>query len=752
MNIASLKTNSLEFVQQHPVSDEDKFDIRKYWLTVRRGKWSVLLIIISTLIIGALIATSMTPEYRATSKILADPQTPSATAEGQTVSNALVFLFYETQYEIIGSKNVAKAVVDKLGLVNKYKDEQAQLAREEQTWLSTTIASLKEEVMAMAGKDVDASPREISDEQIRLMLAAGIQNNLEVTGGRQSKVINISYTSDDPKEAADIINATADAYISFGLETRLEEVRSTEAWLGEQFTKLREQLQDSEVALSSYRSRQGLVDTAQQQQLANTQLQNLNNELISAQTEYSAARDQFDSVKGIQPGSLASYALAPVLANATASAMVKEQADQVREVEQLEQRYGELHPRMIAARSALNSIRANLKAEITKIITNVGKSYRSAETQLRNVERLIAESRTQIQNLQGENLELVRLEREVENNRRVYESFQTQLMEANIDSEFDASNIHIIDRASVPAVPFKPNVMLILIASGVIGTIMGIFLVLFREALNNTIKVPDAIEEKINLASLGYLPTIPNAKRFGQPQNQYFDNPRSTFSECINTLRTGLVFSNIDHPPKTILVTSSTEGEGKSTLAINLAAAYSNIGKTCLLEVDLRKPSLARYLDVFPNAGLSEFVTGKVQDMNVFESHDKSGNLTVITSGEMPRNPAELLSSKKFANALEELERNFDYIIMDGPPTLPVSDSCILGSKVDAVIMAIKAEHTKINVAKEAVKRLHNHNANLVGAVLTVAEVKNMSYYGDQYAAADYYGNVDPNKLKVANV
>ncbi|MFC3093311.1 polysaccharide biosynthesis tyrosine autokinase [Alteromonas sediminis] len=738
----------------HPAHHEDDLiDLGQYWRTIKRGKWIILLITLSCLILGGLLASNMTPLYQATSKILADPQQPNANRDEQYIASALVFLFYETQYEIIQSRNIAETVVDKLGLVEKYKQEQAALKAEPKSGLSAMLDNWKMELSALAGKEEAAAPaKPLSDAEIKTMLAMQIQGGLEVSGGKQSQVINVSYSSDDPQKAADIINAVADAYIAFGLESRLGEVRNTEQWLGEQYQKLGEKLQESEAALSAYRSSQGLVDTSQQERLANAQLQNLNSELIRAQTKLSEETEQYQAVQSVTPGTPGYYSLAPVLANKTASDMVKEQAARAREVEQLEQRYGEKHPRMIAARSALKSTRDNLNSEIEKIIANVEKNYRSAQTQVQNVQRLIAESRAEIQGLQGNNLELVRLEREVENNRRVYESFQSQLMQANVNSEFDASNVHIIDRATVPKAPYKPNKKLILVLAGMFGLFAGTVLVFLKELLDNTFKTPDNIEDKIKIPSLGITPVVKKSKSESTPEKQYLDDPRSTFSESINTIRTGLLFSNIDNPPKTVLVTSSTGSEGKSTLALNLAAAYSNIGKTLLLEVDLRKPSIARYLGLTPQEGLSELVTGSVQNTESLLQTKVKDNLTVITSGAMPRNPAELLSSKKFEKVMEALKRNFDYIVLDGPPTLPVSDSCILGNKMDAVVMAVKAEDTKVNVAKEAIKRLRNHNANVIGAVLTVAEPNKMSYYGNHYYAEEYYGDVDPKELKVANV
>jgi len=720
--------------------NEEIIDLGQYWRTIKRAKWSIMAVTLVCLIIGGLIASSAVPIYRASAKILADPQQPNANRNEQYIASALVFLYYETQYEIINSRNIAETVVEKLGLVEKYKRAQTENKSKAVSGLSSTIKEIKTEFSALFSKEEKIKKLAPTDAELKIMLASGIQAGIEVSGGKQSQIINVSYTSPDPQEAAEIINAISDAYIQFGLESRLGEVKNTESWLGEQYALLKEKLQNSETKLSTYRSQQGLVDTSQQQRIGNTQLQSLNNELIRAQTNLSAAEEQYFAVRNVQKGSKDFYSLGPVLQNKTASGLVTITARTSQKVSELTERYGEKHPSMISARSELKSSQDNLAREVDKIVDNIQKNYKLAQFQVTNINKLISKTRSDIQALQTENFSLVSLEREVENNRRIYENFQISLMETSGQSKYTASNVHIIDRAIVPKAPFKPNIKLIIVLAGVFGVFFGVVLAFMREALDNTFKTPDAIEEKLKLPALGITPVVKNKKNAVKPEKQYLDDSRSPFAESINTIRTGLLFSNIDNPPKTILVTSATGSEGKSTMAMNLAAAYSNLGKTLLLEVDLRKPSVAKSLNIESKLGLTDLVTGSVSAASDVLYKDNDGKLSVITCGTIARNPLELLSSQRFDKTLESLKTYFDYIILDGPPTLPVSDSCILANKVDGVIFAVKAEDTRIKVAKEAVSRLQKLNANIIGAVLTVAEPQKMSYYGDHYYSGEYYG------------
>jgi len=732
------------------IKNLEPVDFGQYWQTIRRAKWIIMLITIVSLIIGGFIASSMTPTYKTSSKILADPQKKNVDKSEQYVNTGLVFLYYETQYEIIKSRNIAESVVDKLNLVEKYKENKQRSDFEKKSpfpfEIPTFILNLKKDLYSFLSLNKKNNGSKVTDAQIRMKLASGIQSKISVTGGKRSQIMNITYVSKDPQEAADIVNAISESYIQFGLESRLSEVKNTETWLNDQYTQLKQKLQDSETQLTQYRSKQNLVDTKQQRAIATTQLQSFNNELIKAQTELSAIKEQYLAIKDVETDSKEFYSLSPVLKNPTTSDMVKNVASLSQRVNELFERYGEKHPKMIAARSELNSATENLKGEVKKVVDNIEKNYKLAQFQVDNIQKFIAKIKKDIQSLQDESFSLISLEREVENNRRIYETFQMSLMETNGKSKYDSSNIYIIDHAAVPKLPFKPNIKLIIILSGVFGLIFGIVLAFIREALNNTFKNPGVVEDKLKLPTLGITPLIKANKKLGKPEKRYLDDSLSPFAESINTIRTGLLFSNIDNPPKTILVTSSQASEGKSTLAINLASAYSNLGKTLLLEVDLRKPSISKNLGITNKLGLTDLISGSVDSASKLIFKENDDQLNVITCGTIPRNPLELLSSKKFEEVLASLKAHYEYIILDGPPTLPVSDSCILANKVDGVVFAVKAQGTSIKVAQEAVSRLQKLHANIIGAVLTLAEPQKMSYYGEHYYSTEYYG-VKPLKL-----
>lgn len=705
--------------------DEDVIDFGQYWRIVMRSKLLIILVTVLCLLTGGYTAIQMIPMYKASATILADPQKPTAGLGQGNIPGNNVALFYDTQYEIINSRNIAESVVDKLGLVERYKN--SEKGKSEQLLLE----------------------KPLSDDDLRLKLALEIQDNLNVSGGRSSQIISISYASEDPANAAAVVNTIAESYIQFGLASRLVEVKNTENWLSEQSASLKATLRESETRLSQYRSQEGLVDTQQQQNLVNNQLQSLNNALINAQTRFSTSQEQYLAIKNVDAGAKELYSLGPVLDNPATRDLVREQGRLSQRVNELFERYGEKHPTMIAARSELKSVTENLATEVSKVVNSIEKDYRLAQVQVSNIQNLIAQTKENIQSLQTENFSLVSLERDVENNRRIYENFQVSLLETSGISDYNASNVSIIDSATIPKLPYEPNIKFILVISAVFGLILGVFVAFMRESFNYTLKTPDDIEEKLSVHAIGISPVVKVKRKGPTPEQQYLNDSLTIFSESINTIRTGLLFSNIDKPPQTLLVTSASHSEGKSTLAVNLAAAFSQLGKTLLLEVDLRKPSFARTFGYNSTLGLTDLVLGSVeisQDIMHFENKNR---LNIISCGTIIRNPLELLSSNKFDEILNLLKGSYKYIILDGPPTLPVSDSCILANKVDGVIFAVKAEQTKVKMAKESISRLQKLNANVIGAVLTVADPKKISDYGEHFYSNEFYGEEQPSQEKI---
>ncbi|MCP4410884.1 MAG: polysaccharide biosynthesis tyrosine autokinase, partial [Gammaproteobacteria bacterium] len=434
--------------------------------------------------------------------------------------------------------------------------------------------------------------------------------------------------------------------------------------------------------------------------------------------------------------------LAQVLKSPSVRNLSKVEGELARKVQELSERYGDKHPKMISAHSDLREARRSLQKEVNKVVASIRKEYDFAVTQEQEIRSLIEVQKKEISDLTDASFELSLLEREVENNRKLYESFLDKFKEADVADEYDASNVRVVDPAVAPWKPFKPNKPRMILIAGLLGLLFGILAALLRERLDNTFKTTHQIEERLVIPSLGIVPMIHRGEKAGAVERQVMDNSHSYFSENINYIRSGLLFSNINQPPKTILISSAASDEGKTILSVNLAAAFSQLDRTLLLDVDLRKSNISTLLGIESQPGLTEVITSQIPLNEALRCLGSEGRLFVLPPGAAPHNPLQLLSSQNFRSVLDELKQNFAHIVMDAPPILAVSDATVLGHLADSVILAIKAESTTHEMVDEAVSRLRKSGVQATGAVLCQADTRRMADYVSYYDAsyAKYYG------------
>ncbi len=400
-----------------------------------------------------------------------------------------------------------------------------------------------------------------------------------------------------------------------------------------------------------------------------------------------------------------------------------------RRYSELAKRYGPKHPKIIAARADLGAARKRLDSESRQVVQTQKKEF-----------------------------ELAKLEREVATNRELYEMFLTRFKETDLSTDYTLSNARVVDPARVPIHPYKPDKAAIVGIWFVIGTIVGVLIAFLREYTDNTFSSTDKVEEKLRLPVLGVVPLLKlkgrNKKRepaseLSIPERHYIHNSQSSFAEAINHIRTGVTYSNVDAPPRVVLISSAVQGEGKTTLATNLALSYAQLGPTLLIDADLRKPRVAQVTGVQQGVGLVDYVAGAEPLSECVISDPDCANLVILKSGTVPPNPLELLSSQKLKAILAELPKKFDHIVIDTAPVLPVSDAIVLGHIADAVLMVVQSERTTLKMVQDALRRLEGANINPLGIVLSQVKHRRTPYYYDgryRYSYSGYYGRAIAKK------
>jgi capsular exopolysaccharide synthesis family protein len=649
-------------------ADDPRINIGDYLGVVKRYKWSIIAMVLLGAIIGGLKAMSGVPVYRATVTMVVEPDFSSlASANQGAVVYATAWRFYETQYDLLRSRAVAERVVEKMDLVNRGAPKPRVTF--------SIIDKIKELVISHADnkskRNVKKRPLSAQQEKVeREALAALIQGGVSVRGGDQSQLVYVSFDSVDPKFSSDVANSLVGSYIDLELESRLNRAKLASNWLTERLNDLRDKLTLSEQTLQEFQSREGMIDLKSIEKLTSNELGMLNQELIAANTKYS----------------------------------------------ELAKRYGPKHPKMLAARADLDATRRRLSEASRRVVDTRTKEF-----------------------------ELAKLEREVSANRELYDVFLNKFRETDLSVDSQLSSARVVDQALTPKAPFKPDKAQILTLWGLIGFSIGVLIAFLRDHLDNTFNNIDKIEQRFNLPVLGVVPLVSSRdlkvlqKHSKSSENghivgpeRYFMNAKnSSFSESVNHIRTGIMYSNVDDPPQVILITSSVQAEGKTTLATNLALSLAQLGDTLLIDADLRKPRLGRVTTTDIEGGLIDFVAGTRSLRESIKPDAECPELSLLGCGVIPPNPLELLSSQKMENAINVLKDSFSHIIIDTAPILPVSDAIVLSHMVDSVVMVIQSEHTTQNMVRDALRRLEAASIVPLGFVLSKVSHRRTSYYYD---------------------
>ena len=572
---------------------------------------------------------------------------------------------------------------------------------------------------------------------------------LKIAPVRNNRLVEISFEANDRILAARMANTLADVYIENDLDSRLQMTSKATSWLTERLSNIKEALRESEEKLQAYRESEKLVEVGGVTTLTAEQLSNLGDKLVLAKQNTAIAQASLSQVRGLKNKSIESLLTVPeVIQDSLVSTLRQQESQAAREVKSLSKRYGPKHPKMKQANADLEEARAAVKKRVNEVISGLEKQYQVARAKQRAIEGSIKSTKSEMQTINRKSYQLGVLEREVESNRQLYDLFLNRFKETSETSGLDKTNARVSDPAVPTILPVKPKKKLIVLIAGFVGLFFGVVLAFLLEHLDNTFKRSNDLEDKLGLPVLGLLPHLdPKKLKFGKDKRSPIaymrDNPKTFFAESMRTIRTGVMLSGLDNPHKVIVVTSSVPGEGKSTTSMTLAASMSELNKVLLIDADLRRPTVAQVWGLEEGTnGLSEFVAGKAQLNECIHPADDSKELYIMPAGLVPPNPLELLSSKRFANAIEKLSEAFDHIVIDSAPSLAVSDAILLSSLASGVLYVVKADATPIPAAQEGVKRLTERGAHLIGGVLNdVPETSKGKYGKYSYYGGDYYGS-----------
>jgi polysaccharide biosynthesis transport protein len=704
-----------------------------YWRAISRRRWVILGLAVLAGLIATLVVNGMAPVYRATATLLLEQGKRVVSIEEALAPDLGHRDYYQTQIEILRSQDIARRVVTKLQLVTHPAFDPRQA---EPGWLSR-----------LSGKWlVNAEPPlALADGDVMQAVIDRFRASLNVQMLRNSQLAQITFSSTDRELAAKVPNALAETYIESDLEARIARTQKASEWLRERMGELRTKLDASEKALQTFRERERILDAKGVViSGASRQLDELTRSLLEARQKRAEAENAFSMVQQVRAGKAGfGYESIPaVLRNPQVQRAKEQEVDAERRFAEAAKRYGPEHPRMIQAKTELDVVRENFRKQVEAAAVSITRDYESAKATEGSVERALSQSKSDIQSLNRKEFQLGVLERDVAQNRNLYDMFVNRLKETNATGGMEPTVARMVDAANVPGSPFSPNRSRIVMVAVLATLIAAGFLAIALDRLSNTLNSTTEVESRLGVPALGVLHKIKGLPRgkFGS-ELAFFNDTQSTFAEAVRSVRTSILMSALDDPHKVVVITSSLPEEGKTTLSFNLSCALGQVKKVLLVDGDLRRPKIGRLVARDARSpGLADLVAGQAQVSQCVFFDDKAG-VHVLPAGTVPPNPLELLSSRRFADVLTKLKEAFDIVIIDSAPLQLVSDAQVLSQFATSVVYVVKADSTPYQVAQNGLKKLRRVSAPILGVVLNQLDLeKAEKYYGEYSGYKSYKG------------
>ena len=569
--------------------NENVINLRHYWRVLMANKWWIAGLVLVVVALTALIVTKLDSVYRATTTVLIE------SSEAKVVSIEDIYSvntrnkeYFLTQFEILKSRELAERVITRLDLTNHPEfDPRRQQEFDWRDHVPEALAELK------VWFPRDAAP--LTESSIKAKVLAAFTERLSIAPVSNTQLVKISFDAGDPELAAQIANEMADVYIESFLEARLDMTRKAAGWLTGRLEGLKTKLKESEERLQAYRESEELVDASGVRALNSSELTDLTLRHVEARKRRSEAQNLMEQVE--QYSSMSDFEsllqLPAIIQHDMVRALRTAEVEAERKIAELQDRYGPKHPAMVSAQAEANKVGANLRQQVMRVAQGIRSEYQIALETEKAVARQLAQAKDRLQQVNRKEFRLSELEREVETNRQLYDMFLTRAKETDETSGLQAAHARVIDAATASRVPVAPKTNLILLLAVVASLGIGVILAFVRDALDNTIKTPDDVEDKLQSNVLGLLPLTKTTQK-GQPLEGFLADNKGTFAEAVRSLRTGMMLSSLDQPHKVIVVTSSLPGEGKSTVALNLAEALGQMERVLLVEADLRRPVLGK--------------------------------------------------------------------------------------------------------------------------------------------------------------
>ena len=739
---------STEYRDSIPEWDHEDVNLRDYLDMVLRHKWLIVVALCLSFVTTFIFTLTSPKLYRAKTSIEVLHKTKNITKfEDVTESDLGRKEFYQTQLALLQSQAMALRVIEKLDLANHPGVKKLLFAEKEpgpvaraKAGIKTAIKNSIKKVLALVHpSDGEPGTRhpvthsgDLGGRQRSLL--GFLQNNLRVSPNRDTMIITIGFISPDRRLAQELANAYADEFVRWSMDKNLEASSLAREFLMKQIDRAKINLEKAEEDLNRFAKDAGIVSLDSRLNNVYGQLEVLNSALAEAEADLVSKEALYKQAKRVGAAQLPQIMDSPAIA-----ALKTEYANLESEYNDLSVTFHDAYPSVKAVKVRMQTIRDQISEEEKAILENLNTRYQAAVVKVDTLKSRMQMQKQKALDLNERTTQYKIMAREVETNKGIYQSLLQRTKEIESMVGVSSSNIHIVDRALLPLFPFKPNVKRNLLQAIVFGLVAGIGLAFLLEYFADRINSPDELSDRFQIPILGVAP-LTKADDF-PIEHTFTQDPRAPLSEALRTIRVSLQLSGTGKQSKSVLLTSTKPSEGKTTLAANLALTFAGSGeKVVVVDADMRKPRLHKVFStkgLNDSPGLSSFLAGIESKGLICKNGVK--NLHYIPAGPIPPNPVELLASSRFKKLMDVLNRQFDRVIIDGPPNQGFADTLVLSRNVGGVVLVSSIGETTREAVRHFKKSILNVQGTILGCIINKVNITKRYGYQSYYKYYSYY-------------
>lgn len=697
----------------------DTWDLHWFVTALSRRRWWAAGAVLGA--VGCALAYLMTatPMYVARAKLLIESQTPNVVTFKEVVEQNTTRLdYYETQLGIMRSRTLARSTIDQLNLWGH-----PELGPSPS--VADRLVSAATRLWRGNGRP---EPTDLANAESRVI--DKFLNRVRIAYRADNRLVDVGYQSRDPKLAADVANALVQRYIQQNLELRVQTAREASIWLNQRLAEQQRRVQESEVALQQYRSTHADVVTSQRQNVTAQRLAELSSAATRARTDRISAEALLQEIQRVSesPATDATPLSAP---NPVIQQLRQELMSLQRQEAELAQQLGSLHPSLVAVRTAIGRVEAQLNDETARLTQSLRREVEAARSREGSLAAALAAQEQVTLTLDRRGMQFDTLQREVESNRQLFEALRDRAKQTEISSELKIANVQIIDPAEVPRQPYAPRTMLVLALALLLGVPLACGTAFAIEYTDTRIKSPEDVRPLLGVDFVGFAPRVPGK---GDTRRRSSIGEATEFAEAVRTIRTNVLVAVSRRGPKSLVVTSTHAGEGKTVIAANLAIALAQAGRrVVLVDADMRKSQVHDLFEMAAEPGLAGVLERTVPVQDALRASTIPG-LTVLTAGSPRSSPGDLLAQQSVTTVLAPLPDSIDWIVVDTPPVRAASDAIAVAQHADAVLFVVGPD-TNWRGARSALHELFAAGVNVLGAVISCADMDRMpSEYAFDYS------------------